>query len=78
MAPQDLAAEIVATVQRACASASAQALQVLELALPAGAELADAVLDPALSVPDVPVDERDHDADEPASWLRPVYGDGVR
>jgi len=79
MSPSELAAEIVATVQRACAQAGTQTLALLEQALPAGADLAGAVRDPALPLGEPPlVDHRLAEPVEQESWLRPTYDRGPR
>lgn len=71
--PQALAAEIVVTVQRACARAAEQTMQVVAELVPADVDLAGAVLDPALteepSRPHPP--ERPDEVPEPDSWLYP-------
>lgn len=79
MSPSELAAEIVATVQRACAEAGTQTLALVEQALPAGVDLAGAVRDPALPLGQPsPVNHRLAESTEPASWLRPAYDRGPR
>jgi len=79
MSPSELAAEIVATVQRACAEAGTRTLALVEQALPAGVDLAGAVRDPALPLGQPsPVNHRLAESTEPESWLRPAYDRGPR
>jgi len=74
--PQALAAEIVATVQRACARAGAETTQLLAPLVPADVDLAGVVLDPPLAgeQPHRAVQDHSDEPDEPESWLRPADG----
>ncbi len=78
--PQALAAEIVATVQRACARAGAVTMQLLAPLVPADVDLAGVVLDPALADEQQArvLDHHPDEWDEPESWLRPADGGRLR
>jgi DNA-binding protein YbaB len=85
VAPQDMAAEILATVHRASDRASEQVAQLLESALPAGTDITELAADPALAedrraraVGHHRSTEPDDDLSEPESWLRPVQVRGGR
>lgn len=78
MVPHELAAEILSTVRRACERAGTRVAELLEPALPAGADVDGVITDPALEIPAASPQRRTasstEDLGEPDSWLRPAQG----